>query len=338
MKYRYYLAYRALQIIPTFLLISLFIFVVARVMPGDPARLVLGPEATESQILQLRHELGLDQPLPLQYVNFLKGLVRGDMGISLRTLHSVSSDIEKFFPATFELVTVTLAIAIPIGVLLGVISALNKGRAIDQLTRLFAISGVTLPRYVSGILLQIVIAYSLSLLPIFGRIDSNVSPITRITGLFILDSLLTLNFPAFVSSTVHIILPAFTLALSPICLITRLVRSSLIDELRKPHTLTMISNGLPRNLIVYKYALKNAFSATLTTIGVLYGHLLGGAFVVETVFSWPGMAYYGVQSALFKDLNAIVGVTLVMALVYLIVNFVVDVMYGHLDPRIRMRY
>ncbi|RMF84047.1 MAG: ABC transporter permease, partial [Nitrospinota bacterium] len=214
-------------------------------------------------------------------------------------------------------------------------SALAKDRWTDHFIRLFALSGVAVPRFWLGILFQLWFAYYLGLFPIFGRIDASVPPPPRFTGLYLVDSLLSLDFAAFKSSLQHIILPALTLALSPIAQIMRLVRASMIEQTRKDYILMAQANGFPANLIVYKYMLKNAFTSTLTIIGLLYGFFLGGSFLVETVFTWPGMARYGIRGLIHKDFNAVVGVTLAVGIGYSLVNFLVDICYGYLDPRIR---
>ena len=315
--------------------ISLLIFFLARVMPGDPARLALGPEATQEQVQALRHRLGLDRPLYTQYYVFVKGLLKGELGMSLVTKRDVSKDLIQRLPATLELVVVAMAIAVLAGIPLGVLSALHKDRTIDQLSRIFAFAGVSLPRFWIGIMFQIAFAYSLGLLPITGRITGD--PPAHITGLYLLDSLLTRDFPAFMDSFKHILLPSITLSLSPLAQITRLIRASMIEQLRKDYTVVSRIIGMPENLNIYKYMLKNAFTATLTVIGLLFGWMIGNAFVVEQVFSWPGMARYGVNSVLRNDFNAVVGVTLVIGVGYVLINFIVDLLYGYLDPRIRLK-
>lgn len=315
--------------------ISLLIFFLARVMPGDPARLVLGPEATQEQVQALRHKLGLDQPLYTQYYVFLKGLFKGELGMSLVTKRDVSKDLIQRLPATIELVVVAMTIAVLGGIPLGVLSALHKDRTIDQFSRIFAFAGVSFPRFWIGIMFQIALAYTLGLLPITGRISGN--PPAHMTGLYLLDSLLTRDLAAFMDSFKHIVLPAVTLSLSPLAQITRLIRASMIEELRKDYTIVSRIIGMPENLNIYKYMLKNAFTATMTVIGLLVGWLIGNAFIVEQVFSWPGMARYGVNSVLRNDFNAVVGVTLVIGVGYVLINFIVDLLYGYLDPRIRLK-
>lgn len=336
MKYRDYLIRRLFFTIPALIGLSILIFAIARVMPGDPARLALGPEATVEQVQKLRDELGLNLPIHIQYVQYMRGVFEGKLGVSLYSHRDVIEDLGNFFPATLELVTVAMIISISVGVPLGVLSAIRQDKWQDHASRVSALSGVSMPRFFLGILLQLFLAYHLALLPIVGRISLDLEPPTQITRLYLVDSLLTGNFAAFKDSLIHILLPSFTLALSPIAQLMRVVRASMIEQMRKGYIITARANGMPENLLIYKYMLKNAFIAALTIIGLLFGFFMAGAFVVETVFSWPGMARYGVRAFLFKDFNAIIGVVLVMAVVYAVTNIVVDIAYGVLDPRIRL--
>jgi len=332
MSFSTYLLRRLLHIIPALVGLSVLIFLLSRVVPGDPARLALGPDATPEQVEQLRREMGLDQPLGIQYARYVGGLFRGDFGFSLRTRRNVAQDIREFLPATVELTTVAMIFAVAVGMPLGILAAVGKDRTADHISRLLALGGVALPRFWLAILLQLLFAYYLGILPTIGR---GPAPPVRITGLFLVDSLLTLNVPAFLVALKHIALPAVALSLGSLAQITRLVRANMIEEMRRDYALAARSYGLPERVIVFKYVLKNAFSSALTVIGLSYGFLLGNAFLVEAVFAWPGLAFYGVDSLLFKDLNAVVGVTIVVGAAFAVVNLLVDIAYGYLDPRIR---
>lgn len=314
--------------------LSVLIFFLARLMPGDPVRLLLPDEATAADVQRVRQRLGLDRPLPVQYVLYVKGLMQGQFGPSFLSRRDVAHDLAERFPATLELVLVGMGLAILAGVPLGVVSALYKDRWPDHCTRLFAFGSVSLPRFWIGIMFQLAFAYALRWLPLFGRIDT--APPQHLTGLYLLVSLLTADWPAFASSLQHILLPAIALALSPMAQIMRITRGSMIDEQWKDYTVISRVLGMPRNLLVYKYMLRNACTSTLTVIGLLFGWSLGGAFVVETVFAWPGVARYGVQAVLFKDFNAVIGVTLITGVTYVLVNLLVDVLYGYVDPRLRV--
>lgn len=327
-----FLVKRLLHMIPVLLGLSILIFGLSRIMPGDSIRLKLGPEATPQQIEQLQDSLGLNDPIPIQYLNYIKGVFQGDMGQSLQTDRNVAIDIFESFPATFELILIAMGISIVIGVPLGVISAIRKDKWEDHATRVVALSGIALPKFWVAIMLQIVFAYWFSLLPVVGRGD--IVP-TTITGMRLLDSLLTLNFAAFFDSLKHIILPSISLSIATTAQIMRLTRSNMLAQLNKDYILAARSYGLPKGMIVYKYMLKNAFASTLTIIGLSFGALLGNAFLVEAVFGWPGMAQYGVQGVVYKDYNAIVGVTLVIGVAFAVANLIVDILYGLLDPRIK---
>lgn len=315
--------------------LSVLIFVMARVIPGAPARQALGPRAGEEAVQQLREQIGLNDPIWVQYMDYMSGLLRGDMGQSLVTNQNVATDIAEFFPATLELTTVAIIIAILVGVPLGVIAGLKKDETEDNISRAFSFFAVSLPAFWAGILLQLVFAFQLDLLPATGRLGDITYVPQDVTGLLLVDSLLALNFEAFTSAARHLALPAVTLALAPIADIARMTRSSFIEEYNHDYVEGLRTHGLPGKIVAYKYVLRKSFAATLTIIGLDYGFLLGSAFLVEIVFSWPGMASYGVQAILQTDINAIVGVTIVIGVGFLFANFIVDVLYGVFDPRVR---
>lgn len=314
----------------------MLIFTISRVLPGDPVRLALGPEASQEQVERVRVAMGLDQPIYVQYGDWFTGVLQGQWGASLRTGNNVLFDILIRLPATIELVVVALAFAIALGIPFGVIAGTNKDRWPDHVSRVLALSGVSMPRFWVGILLQILFVVVLGLLPLTGRLSDSVTPPPAVTHLYLVDSLIAGQWATFVDAAQHIVLPAFALGLSTLAQVMRLTRSDMIEESRKDYVLAARSYGLPSGLIKYKYMLKNAFSSSLTIIGLAFGFLLGNAFLVEIVFAWPGMARYGVKAILFQDFNAIVGVTLVVGVAFVTANLVVDVLYGYLDPRVRL--
>ncbi len=332
MNFRTYLLRRTLHLVPVLLGLSVLIFIVSRVIPGDPVRLALGTEATEDQVQQLRRQTGLDRPLLVQYVMYMAGVLRGDFGYSLRTHRNVTKDLVDFFPATLELTTVAMAIAVVIGVPLGILAAVRKDQGADHLSRVLALAGVALPRFWLAILMQLAFAYHFRLLPTIGR---GPAPPTQVTGLYLVDSLLGLDLPAFWLSLKHLAMPAVALSVGTLAQVMRLIRAGMIEEMRRDYALAARSYGLPPNLIIYKYLLKNAFTATLTILGLSYGFLLGNAFLVETVFAWPGLAFYGVDALRFKDFNGVIAVTLTVGAAYAVVNLITDILYGYFDPRIR---
>lgn len=332
MTFRTYLLRRTLHIIPVVLGLSVLIFVVSRIIPGDPVRLALGLEATQEQVDQLRRQMGLDRPLVLQYATYLAGALRGDFGYSLRTHRNVAKDLRDFFPATLELTSLAMLIAVVIGMPLGILAAVRKDELPDHTSRVVALAGVALPRFWLAILLQLALAYHLRLLPVIGR---GPAPPVEITGLYLVDSLLAARFDAFWTSLKHLAMPAFALSVGTLAQVMRLIRAGMIEEMRRDYALAARSYGLPPNLIIYKYLLKNAFTATLTILGLSYGFLLGNAFLVETVFAWPGLAFYGVDALRYKDFNGVIAVTLVIGTAYAVVNLLTDLLYGYFDPRIR---
>ena len=332
MSYSGFLVRRFAQIVPTLLGLLVLIFFVSRVMPGDPVRLALGPEATRDQIDTYRAKLGLDRPLPAQFGRYLAGVVQGDFGESIRTYRDVRLDLRDFLPATVELVLAALLLAVVVGVPLGILSAAHRHTWIDDLTRLLAVPGVALPRFWVGILLQVGLAYRLGLFPLVGRASR---PPRALTGLHVLDALLTGNGAALGDALLHLALPAFTLALPTLAQLARITRASMIDVFRRPFILVHRAYGLPPRRLIWRYGLRNGLTSVLTLIGMTYGALIENAFLVEVVFSWPGISAYGAAAVLAKDFNAVVGVTLVIGLSFVLANFLVDVGYGLVDPRVR---
>ena len=328
-----YLVKRILGIIPALVGLSILIFILTRLMPGDSIRLAAGTDATPAQIEALRIEMGLDKPLYIQYFNYVKGLFTGDWGLSLRTKRNVFLDIRDTFAATFELSLVGMIFAVAIGVPMGVIAAVRNNKLSDQIIRVTSLSGIALPRFFLAILLQFFFSYVLGWFPVIGR--GKVVP-EMITGLRLIDSLLTLNFAAFASSFQHILLPALALAIASAAQIMRLTRTNMLEQLNKEYIVAANSYGLPNNLIYNRYMLKNAFISVLTTIGMQFSSLIGSAFLVETVFGWPGMASYSIAGLMYKDYNAIIGVTMVIGVIFAVSNLLVDIAYGILDPQIRL--
>jgi peptide/nickel transport system permease protein len=314
--------------------LSLLMFFLVRVMPGDPIGLVLGPRATQEDTEKLRHQMGLDRPIYIQYLLYVEGIFKkGELGMSLVERRDVSKIILDKLPATIELIFVAIFLGVVLAIPLGVIAATHRNGMTDHLSRLLALSGVSLPQFWVALVVQLVLGYFLAVLPLTGRISGQ--PPSQITSLYLIDSLLTLDFRAFKDSFLHILGPAMVLSLSPLANITRLIRASMIDELSKDYALVSRATGISPVIIHYKYVLRNAFSAALTMIGFLIPLMIGSAFVVETVFSWPGIARFGADSIISNDFNGVVGVALVIGFAFVLVNIVVDALYAVLDPRIR---
>ncbi len=335
MSLQRYLVRRLLACVFTFLGVSILIFGIARVIPGDPARIALGPMATPDQVQALRDQLGLDRPIVEQYVRYVGGVLHGDLGISLYTNAPVAQDLREGFPATFELILVASLLMVGIGIPLGVIAARNRDGPIDNATRLGALLGVVTPSFVWAVLLMLVFASTLGWLPIEGRLGERVAPPPGVTGLYLVDSVLAGQWHTFGDALAHIILPAIALAMASIGQTTRLTRANVAEAYAQPYIEMARAYGFSERRIAYRYALRPALIPTLTIIGLDIGAKLGSAFLVETVFGWPGMARYGVQTILHKDLNGIVGTVLVIAAFFLVINVMVDVGVSLLDPRIR---
>jgi len=333
-NYSRFLIRRLLHALPVLFGLSILIFTLTRVIPGDPVRFALGPAATESQVQAAREEMGLNDPVYVQYIDWIVGVFTGDWGISLRTNHNVLNDILVRFPATVELVGVALTIAILIAIPFGVIAGTRQNELPDQISRLTALFGVSMPRFWVAILLQIVFVAGLGLLPLTSRLSDGVEAPPPVTRFYLVDSVLAGQWNTFLDALAHIIMPATALALATIAVVMRLIRSDMIEQESKDYILAAKAQGLPNNLIEYKYMLKNAFNSSLTIIGLQVGFLIGNAFLVETVFVWPGMARYGVDAILFQDFNGIIGVTMVTGVVFVGANLIVDLLYGYLDPRV----
>jgi len=313
-------------------------FFVSRVIPGDPASMWAGPKHTQEQLDAARKELGLDRPLLVQYLNYMANLLKGDLGVSIRTKQPVLEEVGRRYGATFELVSVSILIALIIGIPLGVISAVRKDKPIDHGSRVFSISGVAMPIFWLGLILQMTLHGNLGWFPLQGRIGSMIlidHPITTITGFYLFDSLVTGNWPAFISSIKYMALPALTMSFASLAIVTRITRSSMLEVLREDYVQTAAAYGVSRRTILYKYALKNALIPTITIIGLAYGLMLGGSVLVESIFDWPGLGSYIVLSITRNDFPGIVGSTLVFAATYLIINLIIDLIYFFVDPRIK---
>lgn len=318
--------------------ITLITFVLSHIVPGDPARLVAGLYAPQEEVDRLRVELGLDKSLPEQYTIYLRNLVQGDLGTSHVTQRPVSEDLRSFFPATFELAAAALLIALALGVPLGVLAALHQGRFADHIARVLALAGVAVPSFWLAIVLLVIFYRNLEWLPGSGQAtDLSVQEtIPNITGMLVVDSLITGHWSVFTNALSHLVLPAFCLSLSTLALVIRMTRSSMVEVLGEPYVATARAKGLPERRVIFVHALKNALIPVLTIVGLSFGFLLGGSVLIEKVFAWPGIGLYAVDSIGFLDYNAILGVTLVATVSFIFVNLAVDVLYAKLDPRIRL--
>ncbi|MCC7281945.1 MAG: ABC transporter permease [Acetobacteraceae bacterium] len=310
-------------------------FIISNVAPSDPAALAAGPDAGRSQIEQVRRDYGLDRPLPEQFVHYVTDLARGEFGRSISTSRSVGSDLARYFPATLELCILAMAFGVLVGVPLGVLSAMRKDGAVDHATRILAVSGIALPPFWFGLLLQLAFATWLGLLPTSGRLSVLSEPPEPITGLLLADSLLRGNAALFIEALSYIILPAIVLSLPCLASILRVNRSEMVEALRTDYVVAARAHGVTPWRIVAVHALKNAMLPTLAIIGLRWGWMMSSTVLVETVFDWPGIGLYAVSSAIAGDFKPVMGVTLIVGLNFMLANLVVDLLYGVLDPRLR---
>ena len=310
-------------------------FSISHVAPGDPAALAAGPDATLEMVEQIRREYGLDRPLPEQFWRYLKGFAVGDLGRSLRTTHEVFDDLVRYFPATFELVMFSILIAVALGIPLGTLSAVYRDTWVDHLSRFVSVSGVAIPMFWLGLMLQLLIALEYGWLPLGGRLELMTVPPAPITHLLLVDSLLRGQGETFVDALSHIILPAVALCFPAMASIIRVNRAEMLETLNQDFIVNARAQGIGRFRVVAIYALKNAMIPTLAMIGLRYGWMLGGTVLVEAVFDWPGIGLYAVQSAVASDFEPIMGVTVLIGINFMLANFLVDIAYGWLDPRIR---
>jgi peptide/nickel transport system permease protein len=315
---------------------AVLIFFLVRVLPGDSARLALGPSATEEQVNALRRMWGLERPIYEQFFTFVTGLLSGDWGVSLRTRNPVFSEISIFLPSTAELTLFSLFITVFVGFPLGVIAAANRNKLPDHISRILSLGGLALPQFWLAIVIQLALAYYLRLLPIQGRLLIGMNPPQPITGMYLLDSLLTLNWTTFVDSFLHLLLPGSVLSFTGLAQISRYTRSSMIDEMDKDYVELAKAYGLPRRLVLYGYMLINALPASLTQLALIFGYSFGGALLIEAVYSWPGMGLYIILAVYWKDLNAITASVVVIALTVSAATLVSDILNAFIDPRIRL--
>ncbi len=335
-----YILKRLVMAVFVLLSVSIVTFIIARVVPSNPAAAWVGPRPTQEQIAKATIELGLDKPLTTQYLRYMEGITRGDLGTSVTTRQPILTDIKTFLPATLELVLAGMFIAVLIGVPLGVLSGANKGSWLDHLTRLVSIAGVSMPAFLLGLLLQLFFFRQLDLLPLGGRISTQVSlssPIETVTGMYLIDSALTGNWVAFQDASKHIILPALALATYPIGLAIRMTRSTMIEVLNEKYIQAARISGIQERTVLFVLALKNAIVPTLNALGLAFVYSLTGAILIEVIFSWPGLGNYVTNAVLSVDFPVIVSVTLIMTVFYILINLFLDIIQAMIDPRVTLQ-
>ena len=336
MKLFRYILRRALAVIPVLIGVTLLTFTLSHIVPGDPVRATLGPYPTPEAVEALKHKWGMDRPVSVQYLRYMRNLVKGDLGTSFQTNRAVIDDLREFFPATFELTVVSLLFTLLLGVPLGIVAATKRDKWIDHVTRVFSLTGVSMPIFWLGLILLLLFYFKLGLFPAGGRLSPRLSPPTGLTGLYFLDSLLTGNWPVFWSCLWHLFMPSLCLSFAIMGVISRMTRSSMLDVLNQDYIRTAEAKGLPQRLVIYKHALRNAMIPVITVVGVMFGRLIAGAVLTETIFSWPGMGLYTVQSILYLDFQPIMGFTILVAFFYVSVNLITDILYGLFDPRVAL--
>ncbi|MBM7704440.1 ABC transporter permease [Metabacillus iocasae] len=329
-----YIIRRVLMLVPVLLGLSLVVFFMIRAIPGNPAQVILGQLATKDAIETLTKELGLDQPWYVQYFNYLGGLLTGDLGESLRTKTPISEEIWPYLAATIELSVVALLIAVVIGVNAGIISAWFQNSWFDYIAMLLALIGVSMPIFWLGLMEQWIFAIQFDLLPTAGREEVR-NPVEAITHLYIIDTILQGRMDQLGEVVQHLILPSFALATIPMAIIARITRSSMLEVMRSDYIRTARAKGLRMFWVVYKHSLKNAVIPIITIIGLQLGLLLGGAILTETIFSWPGVGRYIYEAIGFRDYPVIQSGILIIAVIFVLINLIVDLLYAAVDPRIK---
>jgi peptide/nickel transport system permease protein len=334
-----YIARRLLLAVLVVVSVSVVTFVVSRVLPSDPAALYAGARPTAQQIERVRQQMGLDQPLPVQFGRYLSDILHGDLGVSFRTRQPIAQELLRRLPATLELVIAGTLLALIVGVPMGVLSAARSGTVFDHAGRLLAMAGVSIPSFWLALLFQLLFFGRLKLLPLAGRIDTRLAiqqPVEVVTGFYLLDTMFTRNWAAWQSAASHLILPALVLSIYPMSVAVRMTRSTMLEVLSQGYITAARAMGLPERSVLFRSALKNAIIPTLTVTGLSFAWSITGAFMIEVVFNWPGVGKYVADAILTIDYPVIVAVTAVVAVFYVIVNLVVDLATAAIDPRIKL--
>ncbi|MEG0472748.1 MAG: ABC transporter permease [Solibacillus sp.] len=330
----HYIGKRLLHLIPVLLGMTFIVFLIIRAIPGDPAQVILGQQATAEAIAALRLKLGLDEPWFIQYFDYLKGVITGDLGESLRTRQSITSELWPYLAATFELAIFAMIIAVIVGMNAGIISAWFQNSWFDYLAMVIALIGVSMPIFWFGLMEQWVFSINLGWLPTSGREEVR-DPITAITHFYLLDTLLQGRFDQFTVVIKHLLLPGIALATIPTAIIARMTRASMLEVMRADYVRTARAKGQKMFVVIYKHALKNALIPVLTIVGLQTGMLLGGAILTETIFSWPGIGRYIYEAIGFRDYPVIQSGILTVAFLFVMINLIVDILYTVIDTRIK---
>lgn len=330
-----FLVRRILEALPVVIGVSILVFLLIRLIPGDPAVAMLGERASEENVREIRELLGLDLPLHEQYFIWIGNLLQGDLGRTVRGNIPISQELGNRFPATAELSLLALTLSSLIGIPIGIISAVRRNTIIDTVTMMGALIGVSIPIFVLGLLLIFLVGVQFRLLPFVGRLDAIID-LQTITGMHTIDAILTGNWRAFQDALEHLILPAVTLTTVPLATTARITRSTMLEVLNQDYIRTARAKGLAERIVINSHALRNALLPIITIIGLQLGGLLSGAVLTETIFSWPGVGKWLFDSIVARDYPIVQSVTLIIAMIYIIVNIGVDVLYTLVDPRVRV--
>lgn len=329
-----YILRRLLMLIPVLLGVSILTFSLIHLIPGDPAKSILGEKATEAQLELLREELGLNDPYMVQYGRFMGNVLQGDLGQSIQSKESIAHELMSKLPATIELAVFAMIIAMVVGILAGVIAAVKQYTWFDNLSMTGALFGVSMPIFWLGLMMIWLFSVKFNLLPPSGRLSTGIE-LHSITNFYLLDSILTGNWVALKDAFLHLLMPGVALATIPMAIIARMTRSSMLEVLRQDYIRTANAKGLKRHLVVFQHALKNAFLPVLTVIGLQFGLLLGGAVLTETIFSWPGIGRYVLLAVLGRDYPIVQATILIIAVMFVLINLITDILYKYFDPRIK---
>jgi peptide/nickel transport system permease protein len=316
--------------------LSVLVFVLARVLPGDPARMAAGPRASEAVVEQIRKQLRFDRPIYEQYFFWLNDLLHGDLGYSLVTRRSITADVLEYLPTSLELILLAAVFEIAGSFILGVVAGRYSYKWPDNVVRLASYIGISIPAFVMAILLQLIFTWNLKLFPTSGMLSQGLTTPPVVTGMLTLDALIAGKFDVFANAMWHMVLPAMALCLGGMLQDARIIRSGMVENKDKDYILMATSQGLPERQVMFKYLLKPSLIPAVTVMGLDIAALMANAFLVETVFNWPGFSRLGITLMMNKDLNGIVALVLVMGVIYAIANIVVDILVAYLDPRIRL--
>ena len=333
---RTYILRRLMSMALVWVGVTILTFIIANVVPSDPVALRLGPKATAESIAQMRHQYGLDLPMPVQYLRYLAGLTRGDLGDSIWSNRPVIQDLADYLPATLELGLSAFILTILFGIPFGIWAATSGLPWLDRSIQLLATMGLAIPLFWFGMLLQLLFYRQWGVLPMDSRIDLTLGAPVHLTGLLVLDSLLRCDLPRFLNALKHLVLPAITLSLPAIGAVARMTRAAVLETLSQDYVRMARAKGLTAQRVIWKHVLANALLPVVTLLGNTVNSLVAGAFVVEVIFNWPGIGWYATKVILASDYGAIVSITLMVAIFCTTVNLVVDMLYGLLDPRIQL--